>query len=72
MGRRLVEATKACRILRTRGEIGRLRFFALTRRPCVEPVFDFLVPAVLLVVAGFVAALPFAAGSETFGLVGVF
>jgi hypothetical protein len=70
MGRRLVEVTKACRILRTRGEIGLLRFFALTRR--LEPVLAFFAPAVLLVVAGFVAAPTFGAGFETFGSVGVF
>lgn len=58
MGRRLVEATKACRILRTRGEIGLLRFLVLTLRLCVELVFGLLAPA-------------FAAGFETFGLVGV-
>jgi hypothetical protein len=56
-----VEATNACRILRTRGEIGLLRFFALTFRLCVEPVFGLLAPTVLLVLAGF----------ETFDLVGV-
>jgi hypothetical protein len=71
MGRRLVEATKACRILRTRGEIGLLRFLALTLRPCVEPIFGFFAPAVLPLVAGFVAAPAFAAGFETFGLAGV-
>ena len=54
-----MEATKACRILRTRGEIGLLRFLVLTLRLCVELVFGLLAPA-------------FAAGFETFGLVGVF
>jgi len=67
-----VEATNACRILRTRGEIGLRRFFALTRRLRAEPVFAFLAPAVLPLVAGFVAEPVFAAGFEAFVLAGVF
>ena len=34
MGRKVVEATKACRILRTRGEMGLLFLFALVAAAC--------------------------------------
>jgi hypothetical protein len=51
MGRKLVEATKASRMRRTRGETGRLRFFALAA--CVCPVAVFL-PATVW--PGFAAA----------------
>lgn len=50
-----MEATNACRILRTRGETGLLRFLAVTRWRCVEPACVFLAPAVLPVAAGFAA-----------------
>ena len=59
MGRKLVEATKASRMRRTRGETGRLRFLATGRA-------DFL-PAVADFVAGFAVfdlEPDFAAGAE--------
>jgi len=59
MGRRLAEATKACRARRTRGEMGR-RFFLLV----VATVF-FLAAAAFAVAVVFLAAVLFAeAGFE--------
>jgi len=66
MGRKLVEATNAWRILRTRGDIGRLRLLVPARRVRVGLVCDFLAPAAGVFVPGLAAVPLFAAGFEDF------
>src|SRR5947209_7689028 len=50
MGRKLVEATNACRIRRTRGDMGRLRLLRMAGRALAVADFGFPVAAALLLV----------------------
>jgi len=64
IGRKVVEATNACRIRRTRGDIGLFRFLAAADRVCAVPDFALAAAVDLLPVAFLAGAVVLLAGFD--------